>query len=192
LIKRSEKQMKELKYPRPDDELDWLAFCFVAGEMDDRQRAEFEHRLADDQGAREAVARAVELCQAAAVVDAQEHQRPMPQITVGTASWPRSLAWLSIGASAALVLAAAGMQLDTIKTWFTPPPVNRTDLAEVWSQTRESVRDIVQGEPIEAPPLTESDFSSEVSLPSWITAAVFSQAPDADPDGESPSTHDET
>ena len=48
--------------------------------------------------AREAVARAVELCQAAAVVEAQEHQ---PQITARTASWPRSLAWLSIGASAA-------------------------------------------------------------------------------------------
>jgi hypothetical protein len=43
------------------NELDWLAFCYVAEELDPAQRAAFESRLAEDQAACEAVVRAVEL-----------------------------------------------------------------------------------------------------------------------------------
>ena len=61
---------------RPESEvLDWLAFCYVSGELDGDERTAFENRLADDQVAREAVARAVELTEAVAVIEDAEAVR---------------------------------------------------------------------------------------------------------------------
>lgn len=45
------------------DDLDWLAFCYVADELESSERDEFEKRLAEDQQAREAVEKAVSLGQ---------------------------------------------------------------------------------------------------------------------------------
>lgn len=43
------------------NDLDWLAFCYVAGELDESQRVAFEAMLAEDQAARDAVVQAVNL-----------------------------------------------------------------------------------------------------------------------------------
>ena len=175
----------------PDEELDWLAFCFVSGELSGDERSSFECRLADDQLAREAVARAVELMQAVSLVQAHAVSRRVPVTSVRrTTTWTRRLAWMSVGASAALVLVAAWLQFDAITRLFSPPPVDRRELAEVWSRTRETVRDIVQSEPYEFSAPVESDLSSDEAFPSWISAAVFVQPSDAELDG--PSTHDES
>ena len=174
-----------------DEELDWLAFCFVTGELSGDERSSFECRLSEDQSAREAVARAVELMQAISLAQTHEDAQPV-LVTNGrrTTTWPRRLAWMSVGASAALVLVAAWLQFDAIARLFSPPPVDRQELAEVWSRTRETVRDIVQSEPYEFSAPVESDLSSDDAFPSWISAAVFIQPSDADPDGSS--THDES
>ena len=55
----------------PEAELGFEAFRYVAGEMSDAESAEFEERLAIDQPAREAVARAVEIAQAVTVLGPQ-------------------------------------------------------------------------------------------------------------------------
>ena len=60
--------MHETQDYSPDGDLDWLAYQYVSGELDDAQLEAFEQRLAGDQSAREAVAVAVELlaaCRAA-------------------------------------------------------------------------------------------------------------------------------
>ena len=177
----------------PADELAWLAYCFVTGELSEGDAAAFEQRLSVDQAAREAVAEAVELCQAAAVACSREVEQPTPaRVAKRAASWSRPLAWMSIGASAALVLVTAWFQSDNIQAWFRSPPSSRQDLAEVWSRTRESVRDIVQAEVVEAQPLPETHDSGDLSLPSWITAAVSNQLAEDDPDADGSTTHDET
>ena len=51
---------------RPDSDLSWLAFRYVAGEMDRDEAEAFESRLDQDQSAREAVAEAVALAGAIA------------------------------------------------------------------------------------------------------------------------------
>ena len=53
-----------------DEDLDLLAFRYIAGELTPAESEAFEQRLADDQAAREAVARAVDLAQAVASVPA--------------------------------------------------------------------------------------------------------------------------
>ncbi len=179
-----------------DSELDWQAFCYVAGEMADDERASFEACLADDQAAREAVARAVELVQATALAESCEAvAAPAPRSPAKftrRTSWPRRLAWMGIGASAALVLAAVALNWDAISARFAPPSVDRGELAAVWSQTRDEIRQIVQAEPVEFPPVMETEFVSDESLPSWITAAVFSEPAGAESDLDGPSTHDES
>lgn len=191
--KPNDKATKPLSDHRPDEELDWLAFCFVTGELSEGDAAAFEQRLSVDQAAREAVAQAVELCQAAAVVCSREVEQPSPAcVAKRAASWSLPLAWMSIGASAALVLVTAWIQADNIQAWFRSPPSSRQDLAEVWSRTREGVRDIVQAEVVESQPLPETQDSGDLSLPSWITAAVSNQLAEGDPDADGSTTHDET
>ena len=183
----------EASYERLEqDELDWLAFCYVSGELQGDERSAFESRLADDQSAREALALAVELMQAIGVVETHENECVVPAANQRRlTTWPRRIAWMSLGASAALVLAVVWSQLDTITAIFAPPPFDRRELAEVWSQTRETVREIVQSEPYEFPATMEAELSSEESLPSWISAAVFNQSA-TDSDLDRPSTHDES
>jgi len=51
-----------MKY-ESDNNLEWLAFCYVADELDADERQQFEQRLSEDQSARDAVANAVSLSQ---------------------------------------------------------------------------------------------------------------------------------
>ena len=46
---------------RGSNELDWQAFCYIADEMTELQRQEFEDRMGEDQEVRDAVVRAMEL-----------------------------------------------------------------------------------------------------------------------------------
>ena len=45
------------------NQIQWLAFCYIADELDDEQRIAFEKQLADDQDARDAVVQAMEQSQ---------------------------------------------------------------------------------------------------------------------------------
>lgn len=98
---------------KPED-LDWLAFCYIADELSPDEAAAFEERLADDQQAREAVARAVELTRAVAAACPEVRSRPAP---VSRAARGRRragpaghLAWTAIAVAACLVVALLAYQ----------------------------------------------------------------------------------
>jgi len=55
------------------DDLNWLAFRYVAGELDDAETQAFEARLETDQPAREAVAQSVALTQSVAIAAGANH-----------------------------------------------------------------------------------------------------------------------
>ena len=173
-----------------DQDLEWQAYCYISGELSAEGLEAFEARLVDDQQAREAVARAVELVHAIALAVPRTVEQPLPARLSRRSTWPRRLAWMAAGATAALVLVAIALNWQAIPNPFGPVPIDRRQLAEVWSQTRDEVRQIVHSEPIELPPLMDTDHSAEDTLPSWMTAAVFNQA--ADPELDRPSTHDES
>ena len=64
---------------------DWLAFRYIASELNGEESAAFEAELETSQVAREAVARAVDLSQAIALAETQEVQR----VVCGTGSTSR-------------------------------------------------------------------------------------------------------
>lgn len=89
------------------NELAWLANCYVAGELSVDETAAFEARLETDVAACSAVARAVELNLAIAAAFVQEASQPVTQPiheTVTPARW-------SVAAISAVAVAAASVAL---------------------------------------------------------------------------------
>ena len=144
-----------MRHEEPDD-LDWLAFCYIADELSLDEAAAFENRLADDQAAREAVARAVELAGAVAVVGAEDLDRATPASVVRGAWRRRSLAgrvgWTAITAAACLVVLVLAYRHDRGIGPVASSPQEAPggghvgisdgvpdELAIVWSQTREEL-----------------------------------------------------
>jgi len=134
-------------------ELDWLAFCYVADELSLDEAAAFENRLADDQTAREAVARAVHLTCAVAALGDEDRDRAAPVSVARGARRRRSvfarLLCTAIAAAACLAAVLAyrhdrGVQRVASLRQSTPSAQqiessegSPEQLAVIWSRTRE-------------------------------------------------------
>jgi len=139
---------------KPDD-LDWLAFCYIADELPRDEAHAFEARLADEQEAREAVARAVELTRAVAAAGATARKRARPGSLVAGAWCPAGLAgrlgWAAVAATVCLAAVLAYQNYRGAAPIATSPqevppaeeagsPGNRSPrLAVLWSRTRENL-----------------------------------------------------
>jgi anti-sigma factor RsiW len=94
--------------PLEHDDLEWLAFRYVAGEMEPAEALRFEGRLADDHAARDAVCHAVALTERLTAASPQEVDSGVPEpLKVNkVARRPRrvlqALGWMSVGAAAAV------------------------------------------------------------------------------------------
>lgn len=94
----------------PANEIDWLAFRYVANEMSNNEREQFEERLFDDQAAREAVASAVELTQTIAGIETVEHSvRVATRESNGKRPWQRAT-WIAAAIAGCLAI-VLGWQL---------------------------------------------------------------------------------
>jgi hypothetical protein len=164
-------------------ELDWTAFCYAAGELSASDAAAFELRLADNQAAREALARAVEITQAVA---AAETLQPVTLGTSGRSTWGKRVAWMAIGAAASLLIALVASQM----TGQPGQPIAGDDgqLAAAWSQTRQELSvasdaDLWYSDHLDSMDRAAVGTSSTageasagdldlISTPDWLTAAV--------------------
>ena len=172
------------------DDLNWLAFRYVAGELDEAETLAFETRLEADQDAREAVARAVMFsrCVAAATDDGQPSRTaPVCELASPVPVAGRGSAW---GWVTALVVSAAMLVL--VSQVMRPglreqdPAGSTTDvaqeqLAEVWDSVREPLdepawtADAWEDDEDTALELTTSvaETAVEDSEAYWIEAAVI-------------------
>ena len=139
-------------------QVEWSAFCYVAGEMTESEREQFEQLLASDQSARELLAQAVELTQAMAAAEAGCHRAvavvaPASRVETPKA-WPRRLAWMAIGSAASLLVAliwnSSGAGIYVASLWEEPEvelPMKSGELsslpqlAAAWTQTRTELSD---------------------------------------------------
>jgi hypothetical protein len=176
--------------------------------MSEAEVAAFELRLADDQAARESLARAVELTQVVATAESLE---PVVALRSPSSSWTKRLAWMAIGSAASLLVA---LLWSNAGSWFSGKSIAAADqllLAKAWSQMRQELADsdsdlwypkhLAAGEPAAGETAASDDQLESPSdpgdldplnsvAPSWMTAAVESYPnepsdPDSTPfDGE--------
>lgn len=175
------------------NDLDWLAFCYAAGDLDVAEAEQFEARLADDQAAREALARAVELTQTVAAAETHCDDFAASEIPCGDLvtpasrtglDWNRRLSWMAVGGLASLLLAMlwsgfVGPTWHSAQNRLTAK--SRYQLAMAWNQARDEfagVREAALWLPLASDTDDEStagDMGDDVAdAPSWMTAAVFS------------------
>src|SRR5437764_4396286 len=166
------------------NDLDWLAFCYAAGELGSAEAEFFEARLADDQAAREALARAVELTQTVAAAETHCAEETQYGDLVTTASrtnldWNRRLSWMAVGGLAALLLAMLWSGFVG-PTWHTAQrrltAQSRYQLAMAWNQARDEfagVREAAMWLPLTSDADDEStagDMGDDIAdAPSWMT-----------------------
>lgn len=84
----------------PRDNLEWAAFRYVANELSAEEAAAFETQLADDQAAREAVARCVEMTHAIVAVAEAEHA---PVLAGRRRGFRVPSGWIALAGSAAVL-----------------------------------------------------------------------------------------
>jgi anti-sigma factor RsiW len=173
-------------------DLDWLAFCYAAGELDAPAAEQFESRLADDQRAREALARAVELTQTVAAAESQCGDFVVPAATAKTA-WNSRLSWMAVGGLASVLVAllwsgVVGPTWQTARQRLTAG--TQYNLAMAWQQTGHEIANVkaagmwpsVSADDDEEFVASDSSFDEGGfnEAPSWMMAAVFSVAGDPD------------
>lgn len=119
-----------------DHDLAWLAFCYTAGELPVADAEVFEQRLAADQPAREALARAVELTQVVAA--AESHASVVLPAARSQTGWRIRAAWMAIGGIASLL--AALLVTGNLKIPRSSLTARQSRLAAAWSETRTQIR----------------------------------------------------
>ena len=151
----------------PENDRDWLAFRYVAGELSGEEAAAFEAELETSQVSREAVARAVELTHAVAIAEfhgvalVESATRPSPR-----KSWTYGIVWMGAGAVAASVAGAVWWNMQS-------PATGTSELAERWTEAR-SVEPAPTAidESVETTPVL--DVAQPDVAPSWMTSGVIS------------------
>jgi hypothetical protein len=158
-----------------ENQLEWTAFCYASGELSPAEAEQFEARLADDQEAREALARAVELTQVVAAAESrwgevvttpslERRNGAARRVGVRSASWVTRLSWAAIGGLAALALAMVWS--GGWSPWgFGPEKAgisNENDaLASAWSAARIEMSEASEVGPLHPLTASNSDASDE-------------------------------
>jgi anti-sigma-K factor RskA len=157
-------------------DLDWLAFQYVAGELSAIECEAFELRLADDQAAREAVARAVDLSGALASARSVITQ-PVSQFPGVSLRWRRLAAAACV---AALVILGVSLRLlqkpatdDEVRQTGNANAQTTTEWVALWPSEADSDSDDVElsFNETEQSPMTDAP-TDDLAVPSWMVAAL--------------------
>lgn len=166
--------------PGSDDELNWLAFRYVAGEMTAEETESFEARLTDDLAACEAVVAMSELSLSAQVAIVTEIQEAAIRVEDPRPVPARIRSWVAVGSTVVALgwlMLLLGNGNDQMKRG-SPELAERgelqsaADLIARWSQADEEA--VLSDEFLEA---TSIEFSGADELerpyiPGWMIAAV--------------------
>ena len=170
------------------EDVQWLAFCYLAGELDEQQHDLFETRLHTDQVAREAVAHAHELIDCVVSVS-DESKVPAVQLTGSAISngWLQGMMGAALGAAVCLLLVFGiiGVMRDDRGAEESPfagaVGPDTGNLATIWDETREPLDEpLWPDQQLEVDVVLVEERELPAAEPSaWIQAAVFGLAEDA-------------
>lgn len=173
---------------RPEgDDLEWLAFQYISGELSLEECHDFEMLLAEDQAARDSVVRAVRLTQATTLVfnaSPGAEIRPARQPAAGR---PRKSIYRLIAIAAAACLALAlvfvpewsFVRHDLPENGQASSHSEMHDLALAWASAREEIpaesRRISDESNVAAASVMATelmDVNEDIETPSWMLIAV--------------------
>ncbi len=168
------------------EELSWLAFRYVAGELTGGENTSFEAHLADDQAAREAVAEAVALYETVALASAQPASITRWQTLRRAVAWVAAAAAVLLVASALFWMSGTDQQPDPNlaqenKNAEPQTSQNGAELATAWTEVRHSQGrepdDVGIREPMEsiANPSVGTDEPAGPAIPQWLLTAVAAE-----------------
>jgi hypothetical protein len=170
-------------------DLDWVAFCYLAGELNPAESAEFDVRLADEQAAREALARAVEMTQVVAAAESQGREVVLAERSRD--SWGSRASWMAIGGLASVLVALlwSGVPSPPVRTTLTRGMAEKqVALAAAWTEARDEIASVKDAGLWPLTATSAADFDEDFLVmtdlaaedlafedaPSWMTTAVFS------------------
>ncbi len=180
-----------------NEDLSWLAFCYVADELDSQQRGLFEIRLATDQTARDAVVRAHELADCVVAVSGPvgESANCLPGIPTASVlaadatavgGWMPRVIGVAMGTAVCFLLVVGGVRWyrsagDSDETPFaSATDAGMADLATIWDETREPLDKPLwldqHDEMDDFPPLENVNRIIDEQPSAWVQAAVFGMA----------------
>ena len=158
-------------------DLDWLAFRYISGEMAASEADQFESLLADDQAARDAVVRAVELSQAVLATQSMPQSEPIGLLSAVSQGWMQQVTWISTSV-AALLLVALALNFGQRPT---PRQSDSDDLASAWlDRTADASVSETSGNGVLG---DETEFVT-TDTPAWMLEAVRSLHGDGSPESD--------
>lgn len=165
-----------------ETDLDWLAFRYIAGEMAANEAAQFESLLSDDQGARDAVVRAVELSQAILATQSSGQPQPIGLLSAVSHGWMQQATWISTSV-AALLLVALALNFGSRPTSHHS---DSDDLASAWVA---GTADLAVSESAASANGVLGDDTEFVTTdtPAWMLEAVRSLHGEGSPESDDPS-----
>jgi len=146
-----------------DRDVEWQAYLYVSGEMSPPAVLQFEERLADDQAAREAVARAVELWTLLAA-------NPQLIVPATVSRSHRSAVVAALATVAALVIVFFSLNRRQPPTLEGEPA---SDLVSLWAESDEAIEDDADRMVADVP-----DGADDLTVPGWMIAALETDADD--------------
>jgi hypothetical protein len=186
-------------------ELEWLAFLYVADELEPPRREAFEKQLSADQGAREAVAKAVDVTQNLAAaheldrIFVRSAETAVTPAGARRAAWLYPLAWMGAGAAACILVAVAAWSLQPGPSAAARPTVadqQALELAVAWNTARHDYprheasweRELARLESQRAEAAfgsirldDDEDDLAGIDMPTWMHSAVATES-ESEPD----------
>lgn len=163
-----------------NDELNWLAFRYVAEELTEAESYAFEARLRDDLAACEAVAAMSQVSGCVQLAAAAELSQPVRKVEDPRSLPGRFRAWLAVGSTAValgwlfLLLGNSNdrADLESPDVTVNNDSQSAADLIARWSQSDGASGfsdELLEITPLE---LSEADDSDRPQIPGWMIAAV--------------------
>jgi hypothetical protein len=159
-------------------DLAWTAFRYISNEMPADEAAAFELRLAADQESREEVARAVELTQTMARIP-----QSVPQPAT-VRPWRQRLSWMTAGAAVCLAVMLCG---EFVRSAMVGRSASSVDGSRIAGMTFDTDMEVTDTDANDADLNASGVMNNEVSVPSWLLAAVTGKPathPDDNPDDD--------
>jgi hypothetical protein len=159
-----------------DQDLEWIAFCYIADELTEAEKTEFEIRLENDDLAQQAVVTAMEQSQTiyAALGQNVKTRQPVMVESAAPDSARNPIPGLLIATAAALVLMVAGWawfaNQEFSGTVATTPNNDSEQLADAWVYTLVALNDNEWDEIVDDEP--ELQDSDEESTEDWMFVAL--------------------